>query len=170
MMDFVCIPEIRKKNLISDTKKIKELEDLINVKIRVENEVFIESEDALAILRAKEVIKAFGRGFDFDTSLLLLDESYSLEIIDISNYAKKSKDRMKELKGRIIGTKGKTKNILEKLSESKIAVYGKTVSLIAKWDMIQDLSEAIHMILTGSKQGAAYYFLEEKIKNRFAKK
>ena len=96
--------------------------------------------------------------------MLLCDENYELAIVDISEYAK-SRDRIIELRGRVIGRKGKTKDIMEKLTETRIAVYGKTVSIIGKWDIIQDVSEAVCMLLQGRKHGGVYRFLEEKMKS-----
>lgn len=167
MKDFILIPEARMKKLRYDKKSIGHLKDLLGVDlIFTKDAIEMESEDSLKLLRAKMVLKAFGRGFYFEDALLLCDESFELSIIEIKQFAGKSRERSMELRGRVIGTKGKTKDIIEKLTGTKIAVYGKTVSVIGKWDVVQDVNEAICLLLEGRKHGGVYRFLEEKMKSR----
>jgi ribosomal RNA assembly protein len=165
MMDFVSIPESRMNILRKNKKFLKKLEELVNVKIKLAEEVEIESDDPLLVICSKQVIKGFGRGFDFDDALLLLDEEYLLDVIDIKEFSGKSQKRLVEMRGRIIGTKGKTKDIMEKLTETKISVYGKTVGIIGKWDSVQNARYAIELLLQGRKHGSIYRFLEEKAKS-----
>ena len=162
MIDFVRIPEEKLKVLRRNKKLEKQLEDLAEVKIELNDEVSIEAEDSLKLIRVKEVVKAFGRGFELNDALNLLDETYYLEVIDIKDFTKKSKDRLITIKGRIIGRKGKTKNIIEKYTNTKIAIYGKTISILGKWDEVMHAKQAIEMILYGSKHTSVYKFLEGK--------
>ena len=161
-MDYVAIPEKRIKILRTNKKLLEKLEKLVDVKVRVGEEVEIESEESLVLMCAKNVIKAFGRGFDFDDALLLLDENYLLDIIEIGEFAGKSRNRAHELRGRVIGTKGRTKDIIEKLADVKITVQGKTVCIIGRLDNVQDVRQAIEMLLQGRKHGSVYRFLEQK--------
>lgn len=165
-MDYVAIPEKRIKILRTNKKLLEKLKKLIDVKVRTGEEVEIEGEDSLVVMCVKNVIRAFGRGFDFDDALLLLDENYLLDIVNINEYAGKSRNRMQELRGRVIGTKGKTKDIIEKLADVKIAVQGKTVCIIGRLDNIQDVRQAIEMLLEGRKHGSVYRFLEQRAETR----
>jgi len=162
MMEYVAIPEERIKILKTNKKLIERLKNLVDVKIILGEEVEIEGEDSLLVMCVKQVVKAFGRGFDFDDALLLLDEEYLLEIIDIKSFSGKSHDRLVELRGRVIGSKGKTKNIIERLADVRISVYGKTISIIGKWGAVQDAKSAIEMLLQGRKHGSVYRVLEQK--------
>lgn len=162
MIDFVRINEDRMKILKNDEKLIGKLEKFADVKIELNEDVTIESEDPLKILRVKQIIQAFGRGFDFEDALDLLDEDYCLEIIEIKDFSGKSRNRMMTLKGRMIGTEGKTKKLIEKYSECKISVYGKTICIIGKWDKVRIAREAIEMILSGSLHNTVYRFLERQ--------
>lgn len=159
MIDFVKIPEERLKLLKADPRIQKKLKDLCDCEFRYLEDVEIESEDPLKIFRTKEVVKAFGRGFDIDNALALLDENYYLQIIEIES---KSKDRITVLKGRVIGREGGTKKIIEKISEAKISIYGKTISIIGQWNEVQIAKEAVDLILSGSKHSTVYRFLKEK--------
>jgi ribosomal RNA assembly protein len=162
MIDYIAIPEERMKILRKNRNFIQQLEKFTDSKIELNEEISISCEDPLKVLRIKEVLKAFGRGFDFNTALNLLDENYYLEIIDLTLYAKKSRKRMITLRGRVIGTEGKTKKLIEKYADVKISIYGKTISIIGKWDKIMIAKKAIEMLLSGSLHSSVYKFLEKQ--------
>jgi ribosomal RNA assembly protein len=162
MIDFIRIPEERLKILKKEKNLKDKLEKFSNSKISFNEDVQIETEDVLQLLRIKEVVKAFGRGFDFETALNLLDEEFYLDIIEIKNYSGKSEGRMEALKGRVIGRAGKSKNIIEKYTEAKIAIYGKTISIIGKWDSVIKAKHAVEMLLSGSTHNSVYRFLERR--------
>jgi ribosomal RNA assembly protein len=161
MIDFVRIPEERLKILRREKKLKDQLEKFTESKIRLNEDVEIECEDSLKVWRIKQVIQAFGRGFDFDTAMNLLDEDYCLEAIEIRDYAGKSRSRMLTLKGRVIGTKGKTKELMEKYTETKIAIYGKTICIVGKWDRVMIARKAVEMLLSGRLHTTVYKFLEK---------
>jgi len=162
MIDYVRITEERLKFLRSDKKLIEKLEKFADCKIKINEEVEIETEDVIKILRIKQVIQAFGRGFDFETALSLLDEEYLFENIEVKDYSGKSRTRQLVLKGRVIGTGGKTKTLIEKYTETKIAIYGKTICIIGKWDRVGLAKKAIDMLLSGSLHNSVYRFLEKQ--------
>jgi len=91
-----------------------------------------------------------------------LDEEYYLEIIDIKDFSGKSKNRMKVLKGRVIGSEGKAKKMIERYTDTKISIYGKTISIIGKWDKIIIAKKAVEMLLSGSLHSSVYKFLEKQ--------
>ncbi|MCD6371677.1 MAG: RNA-processing protein [Candidatus Aenigmarchaeota archaeon] len=158
--DYILIPRDRLEILKKHKEWIERLEKLGNVKIEINEEIVIESKDPLSIIRAKNVLRAFGRRFDFETCLNLLDDEYRLEIINVSEYSK-SKNRQRELKGRVIGSKGKMKKAIEYFTNTKIAVYGKSVSIIGRWEDVEIARKAIEMILNGAMHQTVYKFLEE---------
>lgn len=162
MIDFVVIPEERMKSLRRDKKWKEQLKNFSDVKIKLNDEVSIESKDLFQVLRVKEIMKAFGRGFDFDTALSLLDEDCLLDVLEIKDFSGKSIKRQLVLKGRVIGTKGKMKKIIEKYCDVKIAIYGKTISIIGKWDRVRLAKKAIEMLLHGAMHITVYRFLEKQ--------
>jgi ribosomal RNA assembly protein len=162
MIENVAIPEERIELLRKDKELMEKLRKFVDVKVKIDDCVVIESDDPLCLLRVKEVIKAFGRGFDVDTSLNLLDEDYFLDVLDIKEFTGKSRNRQTVLKGRVIGSKGKTKNIIEKHTEVKIVIYGKTVSIVGKAKNVCVAREAIEMLLNGANHNTVYRFLESQ--------
>jgi ribosomal RNA assembly protein len=161
MIDFVKIPEERIKLLKREKKFLEELQKFTNSKIEINEEVRIETEDPLMLLRIKEVIKAIGRGFLPKDAMDLLDENYYLLIINVKDYAGKSRNRLITLKGRVIGTSGKTKKLIESLTNTKLAIYGKTISIIGTWENVEKAREAIEMLLEGKMHKTVYKFLEK---------
>ncbi len=160
MIEHISIPEERIR-LLKKTKGWQEdLKNFLDVDTAIEEDVIISGE-ALQVIRAKEIMKAFGRGFSFKDSLDLLDEEYYLEVTSLGEFIGKSKNRQVTLKGRIIGEEGRTKKTIEKYANVKIAIYGKTVSVIGKSQNIKIARDAIEMILSGSKHNIVYRFLQE---------
>jgi ribosomal RNA assembly protein len=168
-MDFVYelkIPKERVAVLIGKEGSVKEdIESSTKTKIKVdsiERDVFISGEDGLGMYNAKEVIIAVGRGFNPETALLLLKPDYVFEMVDISDYARKSKGSLMRLKGRIIGTEGKCRRIIEELSECYISVFGKTVAIIGTNSSASIARHAIESLLTGSTHANVYKWLEKR--------
>ena len=160
--EFVSIPEERMRLLRADPRIINKIQELTHAKIKLQDDISIDCKDPIIRHRLKEVFHAFGRGFDSDTALNLLDEDYILEVIEIPEYAGKSPNRQKILRARVIGREGKSKKKIEKDCDVKISVYGKTVSIIGKWDKINLARESVEKLLSGSKHSSVYRFLKER--------
>ncbi len=161
MRDFIKIPKKRLDELKSKKRKLNKLQKLTNTKISINEDIIIIDGEGIDIFQTKNILKAFGRGFSIDDSLYLLDEEYSLEIINLKDYTK-SKNRMIVLKSRIIGTKGKTKKYIEQYTNTKISIYGKTISIIGKWDKVNIAKKAILMLIEGCSHTTLYKWLEQK--------
>ena len=160
MKDFIKIPEKRRDFLKKYGNLIKKIEEFTNTKVELNDEITIDG-SSVDVFQTKNIIKAFGRGFDLDDCFFLLEDEYGLEIIDLSEITK-SRERLKTLKGRIIGTSGKTKNYIEKYTDVKISIFGKTVSIIGKWDKICIAKEAIMKLIDGCNHETLYRWLEKK--------
>ena len=162
MKDFIRIPQKRKDILKKDKKLIDKIEGFTKTKIELNDDVSIDGE-SVDVFQAKNIIKAFGRGFDLDYCFYLLEDEYGLEIINLSEFTK-SKERLKVLKGRIIGTGGKTKKYIEKYADVKTSIFGKTVCIIGKWDKIYIAREAIMKLIQGCAHQTLYRWLERQAK------
>ena len=160
MIDFIKIPDKMKKVLIRDKKDQRNIEKLTNTKITIGEDIKIEGE-GLELYQAKQILKAFGRGFPIKDTLCILDDDFGLEIINLPDLIKSDK-RMIVIKARIIGTEGKTKKLIEKYTETKIAISGKTVSIIGKWDKIDVSKEAIMKLINGCNHSTLYKWLERQ--------
>lgn len=158
MKDFIRIPEKRKLLLRKSKEMKKMLEGFTNTTIGITDDIYIEGE-TFNVYQTKQVLKAFGRGFDMSDALYLLEDEYGLEVINLMDFIK-SRERLKTLKGRIIGTGGKTKAYIEKYTDVKLSIFGKTVSIIGKWNKISIAKEAVMKLVGGCTHQTLYRWLE----------
>lgn len=145
----------------------KELEDYSSAKINVdskEGDVTISGKDAVKLYALREVVKAIARGFSPDTARLLLKPDYMLEIISLRDYGLDNKNRLKRVKARIIGTKGKARRTLEELTGTFLSVYGKTISILGECTDVANAKRAVELLIKGSMHATVYKWLEDQKK------
>ena len=143
----------------------KDLEESTKTKLDIdskEGDIFISGEDGLGLYTAREIIKAIGRGFNPEVAKLLLKPDYIFEVVDLSEYVGKSKEAMLRLKGRVIGKEGKSRKLIEELTECSISVFGKTISIIGLPDSAANARQAIESLLRGSTHANVYRWLERR--------
>ena len=121
-------------------------------------------DDPLQVLKLESIILAIGRGFSPEHSMKLLNDNNDLFIFNIHDYVSKKESHIRRLKSRIIGTEGKTKRVLEELTDSYISVYGHTVSIITDFVSMDIAKRAIDKLLSGSKHATVYRYIESNMK------
>lgn len=131
-----------------------------------EGDVVITAIDGLKLYEAREVVRAIARGFNPKTALQLLKGDYALEVVNIADYVGKNQNAGLRLKGRVIGAEGKAKREIERLTNSEISVYGKTVAIIAEIENAMNARRAIQNLLEGATHASVYHFLERKRRER----
>ncbi len=163
------IPEERVGVLVGtegSTKKSIEQHTKSVLTISKEGDVSINGEDALLLYTTREIVRAIGRGFNPKIALLLLKMDYTLEIIDLKDVAGKNKNLLERIKGRVIGTEGKSREEMERLTDTYISVYGKTIGIIGEVEQVSLAREAVAMLVSGSMHKTVYQFLERKKKEK----
>lgn len=143
----------------------KDIEESTNTKLKIdskEGDIFVSGEDALGLYTAREIIKAIGRGFNPDIAKFLLKPDYIFEVVDLREYVGKSKEALLRLKGRVIGKEGKSRKIIEELTECNISVFGKTISIIGLPDAVSSARQAVESLLRGSTHANVYKWLERR--------
>ena len=170
-MKYIKIPMERVAVLIGHNGETKnELEERSGLKIDIDSklgEVTIddhEVEDPLMVIKIENIVKAIGRGFSPQNTVRLFNDDADFFIFDLHDYVGKKPAHIRRLKSRIIGREGKTKRVLEELTDSKISIYGHTISIISDITRINILKKSIDMLLTGSKHATVYRFVESQIK------
>ncbi len=126
--------------------------------------------DALKFAITQEVVKAIGRGFNPEKALFLYNEGFQLNVLSLREVAKKGSSRINQIKGRIIGTQGKTRTLIEEITECFISVYGDTVSIIGDFVSMKYALEAVEMLISGKKQRSVYSFLEKNAREMKSEK
>lgn len=150
----LLIPKERERVLKKDV--IEKIETELGVKIHKNgNEIEIEGE-GLEAYRAINIIKAIARGFSPENAFLLFDENNVLEIIEIPG----NENTRIRIRARIIGKNGIVRKNIERYTNCKVSVYGKTVSIIGPLEKVQIAREAIEMLISGKKHSTMYKYFE----------
>lgn len=167
---FVRIPKERVGILIGPEGKIKQyIEEKLGVKLDVDSEGSItislkeNAKDPSMLLKAKDVATAIGRGFPPDTAFRLIrNEDDIFDMVDLRVIFGRSESDIKRIKGRIIGADGKTRKLIEELSEAEVVVYGHTVGIIGSFEQSDTARNAIQMIIEGCQHHTVYKYLQRK--------
>jgi ribosomal RNA assembly protein len=167
---FLKIPKERVGVLVGPEGKTKKnIEKMLSVELQIDSEtgdvtlLLAENADPSLLFRAKDVVTAIGRGFSPEHAFRLIrNEDAMLDVIDLRTVFGKSESDIKRVKGRIIGMNGKTRRTIEELTDTNIAVYGHTVSIIGDVEEIEAAREAIQMLVKGSLHSTVYRFLHRK--------
>ncbi len=160
------IPKSRIGVLIGKNGETKsEIESLAEVQIQVDSEdgsIIILSTpktmDPTYVWKARDIIKAIGRGFSADKAFYLIDDNIFLQTIELTG----SRNNIKRLKSRLIGEKGKARRMIENGTDTYISIFGSRISIIGEIVEIRSAKEAIEMLIKGSKHGTVYRLLEHK--------
>ncbi len=166
-MEYVRIPQDRVGVVIGkggSTKK--EIEERLAVSLNLDSEgmVAIENKggDVLAEWKARDIVRAVGKGFSPEKALKLVEDDYVLEIIDLADLVGRSPKALERQKGRIIGTEGKTRRQIEESTGVYVSIYGKSVALLGTPEEIGVAREAVVMLAQGAAHSGVYRFLQKK--------
>ncbi len=170
-MKYINIPMDRIGVLIGKSGETKKrLEEISTISINIDSksgEINFDDSDVenpLNIIKIINIITAIGRGFSPDNAFKLMGDNSDFFTFNLYDYAGKKEAHVRRLKSRVIGREGKTKHVLEDLTNSKISVYGHTVSIISEISKMNILKKSIDMLLTGSKHATVYRFVEAQVK------
>ncbi len=163
----LLIPKERVGVLIGErgvTKRI--IEEKTNTSIIVnEEDVSIISDESYNGWICEQIIKAIARGFNPNDALLLINDDFVFQLINIMDFARSKNDKYR-LRGRVIGFKGRTRERIEEKTNCKISVFGKTVGVIGKSNDVPIAVKAIKMLLSGSEVSTVNRFLDNQLKKR----
>ena len=167
---LVKIPKERVGVLVGPEGKTKQyIEEKLQVKLDIDKEgsvkiVLEEScNDPSLLLRAKDLVTAIGRGFPPETAFRLIrNEDDIFDLIDLRGIFGRSESDIKRIKGRIIGTEGKTRKLIEELTEADVVGYGHTVGIIGSYTEADAARNAVQMIIDGCEHHTVYTYLQKK--------
>jgi ribosomal RNA assembly protein len=168
---FVRIPKERIGVLVGPDGKTKQtIEKKLMVELQVESEsggvTVILSEkahDPSQLFRAKAIVLAIGRGFSPQQAFRLLrNENELFDFVDLRAIFGRSESDIKRVKGRIIGANGKTRRLIEELTDSSVVIYGHTIGFIGAFERVDVARNAVQMIINGSQHHTVYKYLQRK--------
>lgn len=176
---LVKVPQERIGALVGPDGRVKaHIEKKLSISLQIDSQtgdiqitLMPTAQDPTALFRAKEIVTAIGRGFSPEHAFQLLEDNEAmLAMIDLRETVGRSQSDMKRLKGRVIGKEGKTRRIIEELTEARICVYGHTISIIGEMDQVQIAKEAVQMLIRGSLHRTVYRYLHRKRRDLKKKK
>jgi ribosomal RNA assembly protein len=168
---FIRIPKERVGVLVGADGKVKrEIEEKVKVELRIESdEGGVEitlgelASDPSLLFKAKDVVTAIGRGFAPETAFRLVrNEDAVFDFIDLRTIFGRSDSDIKRVKGRIIGMNGKTRRLIEELTDADVAVYGHTVGFIGGFEQVDAARNAVQMLIEGAQHRTVYGYLQKK--------
>ena len=116
--------------------------------------------DPVKAMKLPNVIKAIGRGMAPKAAIQLLDDHHFFELVDIRKYVGKRSNQQRRIRGRIIGSDGKIRKLIEGLTDTQITIYNSTVVLVGEEEGLAAARQAVEMIAGGAEHGTVLNFLE----------
>ncbi len=140
-------------------KNEKKIEKILNIKIKNRGkEIIIESKPEDEYI-AEKVLEALEIGFPFSVAMMIKENNYSFEIINIKDHTNR-KD-LKRIRARIIGKDGRTLKTLSDLTRCYFEMKDNFIAIIGNPEYTKNAHEAIISIIKGSKQANIYSHLEK---------
>lgn len=144
----------------------KSLEEDLGIKLNIDSKEGTVNVKADSITKsdpftAIRVIEAIGRGFSPQRAKRLLEDGVAYEVIDLREYSGKSTNSLDRIRGRVIGLKGKSRRVIEELTQCYVSVYGRTVAIIGEATEAQLAADAVRSLASGSQHRTVYNTLQK---------
>lgn len=150
--------------LVESMRKIKkavpEIENKIKVKISFGKDRVSVVGNELNEFLVEKIVQAVDFGFHIDDALLLKNEDFVLEFIDLKEHTRRK--NLKDVRARVIGTNGKARKTLEKLTGAVIVIKGNRIGVVVDSDHLDTTIQAIESLIQGSKHGNVFSYLEKQ--------
>ncbi|MFH1521577.1 MAG: hypothetical protein ABIF18_01330 [archaeon] len=153
-----------KNVLVANMRKVKKAVPAIENKVKVKigfgkGSVSIKGTELNEYL-VEQVIRAVDFGFYVDDALLLINEDFVLEFIEVKEHTRRK--NLRDVRARLIGTGGKARKTIENLTGSEIVIHGNTVGVIVDSKHLDAVVQAIESLIQGAKHGNVFAYLEKQ--------
>ena len=150
--------------LVQNMNKVKKAVPAIENKVKVKvgfgkGNVSIKGSELNEYV-VEKVIQAIDFGFDAEDALLLTNEDFVLEFIEVKEHTRRK--NLKEVRARMIGTGGKARKTIENLTGAEIVIHNNTVGVIVDADHLDAVTQAIESLIQGAKHGNVFAYLEKQ--------
>jgi len=122
-----------------------------------------KASDPSTLFTAKDIVSAIARGFSPEHAFRLIrNDEEIFDYVDLRSIFGRSDSDIRRVKGRAIGSNGKTRKLIEELTETSLVIYGHTIGIIGAYNHVEIARNAIQMIINGSQHSTVYKFLQRK--------
>ena len=108
----------------------------------------------------EKVVQAVDFGFDVEDALLMMNEDFVLEFVDVKGHTRRK--NLRDVRARLIGTGGKARKTIENLTGSVIVINGNRVGMIVDSEHLDAVVQAIESLIQGAKHGNVFARLEKQ--------
>ena len=112
----------------------------------------------------EKIITAVDFGFDVEDALLLTSEDFVLKFMDIKEHTRRK--NMMDIRGRLIGTDGKARKTIEKLTGAVIVIKNNDIGVIVDSDHVDAVLQGLESLIHGAKHGNVFSYLEKQGKTK----
>ncbi|MCR4284742.1 MAG: hypothetical protein NUV97_01705 [archaeon] len=153
-----------RKVLIQNMSKIKKAVPTIEGKMKIKigfgkGNISLKGDELNEFL-AEKIIHAVDFGFHVDDALLLKNEDFVLEFIGVKENTRRK--NLKDVRARIIGTEGKARKTIEKLTGAVLVIHDNSIGLIVDSTHLDAAVQAIESLIHGAKHGNVFSYLEKQ--------
>ena len=141
-------------------KAVPLIENKIKIKISFSKGRVIISGNELNEYLVTQIVRAVDFGFEDEDALLLANENFVLEFVDIKEHTRRK--NLKDVRARVIGTDGKAKRTIEKLTGAVLHINGNTVGVIVDNEHLDATIQALELLIQGSKHANVFSYLERR--------
>ncbi|MEM0093836.1 MAG: KH domain-containing protein [Thermofilum sp.] len=150
-----------------DGENKRRIESAFNVDISVDSQKSVavvrprEGATPYDLLKVRKALEAVSLGFSVDDALLLADDSYDFQVIDLDEVSRNRED-LKRIKARIIGAEGRFRKVLEEMTGARIVIGDKHVGVIGDYEQLRVVREALSRLIGGQAHSTVVKFLERE--------
>ena len=150
--------------MVENMRRVKKAVPVIEVKVKVKiafgkGRISVRGNELNEYL-IEQVIRAVDFGFHVDDALVLLNDEFVLEFIEVKEHTHRK--NLKDVRARLIGTGGKARKTIENLTDSDIVIHGNTVAVIVNSNHLDAVVQGIESLIQGAKHGNVFGYLERQ--------
>jgi len=148
------------ENMRKVKKAVPRIEDKVKIKISFgKSNVTIRGNEFDEFL-VEKIISAVDFGFDVEDALLLINKDFVLEFIDIKEHTRRK--NLKDVRARVIGTHGKARKTIEKLTGAVLVIHDNDIGVIVDSVHLDAVIQALESLIRGAKHGNVFSYLEKQ--------
>jgi ribosomal RNA assembly protein len=150
--------------LAHEGRNIRHLEKEFKTKITIhkgktEADFIINGNSSVQEYLILEILEALAVGFDLEIAMLLKNEEVVFKKVELKKYVHGG--RLEVIKGRIVGSQGKSKRVIQSLTECDLCLCDNNVAIIGHAENVELASRAIESLIRGSKHANVFKLLEK---------